>query len=108
MDEVEWEIVRADIAMEKARLEANGDWAKWRESQTRTNLRRAALVAPADWAARAVARSGLDGAQARLALGSEGRPLKPSRKPCGRFARGRSEGTAPARRLPHTRASVDV
>ena len=53
MDEVEWEIVRADIAMEKARLEANGDWAKWRESQTRTNLRRAALVAPADWAARA-------------------------------------------------------
>ena len=34
MDEVEWEIVRADIAMEKARLEANGDWAKWRESQS--------------------------------------------------------------------------
>ncbi len=40
MDEVEWEIVRADIAMEKARLEANGDWAKWRESQAPTNLRR--------------------------------------------------------------------
>ena len=53
MDEVEWEIVRADIAREKARLEANGDWAKWRESQARPNLRRAALAAPADWAARA-------------------------------------------------------
>ena len=45
MDEVEWEIVRADIAMEKARLEANGDWAKWRESQAPTNLRLAALAA---------------------------------------------------------------
>ena len=53
MDEVEWEKVRADIAMEKARLEANGDWAKWRESQARTNLRRAVFAAPAYWAARA-------------------------------------------------------
>src|SRR5271166_6901087 len=34
MDKVEWEIVRADIAMEKARLKANGDWAKWEEFQT--------------------------------------------------------------------------
>jgi hypothetical protein len=53
MDEVEWEIVRADIAMEKARLEVNGDRAKWRESQARTNLRRVPLDTPADWAARA-------------------------------------------------------
>ena len=53
MDEVEWEIVRADIAMEKARLEANGDWAKWRESQAPTNLRLAALAAVADLRARA-------------------------------------------------------
>ena len=53
MDELEWEIIRADIAMEKARLEANGDMAKWRESQARTNLRRAALDTPADWAAQA-------------------------------------------------------
>jgi hypothetical protein len=53
MNEVEWEIVRADIAMEKARLEANGDWAKWRESQAPTNLRRDALAALADWRARA-------------------------------------------------------
>jgi len=53
MDEVEWEIVRADIATEKARLEANGDWAKWREFQAQTNRRLAAFAAPADWTARA-------------------------------------------------------
>ena len=29
LDPVEWEIVRADIAMEKAGLKTNGDWAKW-------------------------------------------------------------------------------
>ena len=52
MDEVEWEIVRADIAMEKARLEANGDWAKWRESQAPANLRLAALAGLADLRAR--------------------------------------------------------
>jgi hypothetical protein len=57
MDEVEWEIVRADIAMEKARLEANGDWAKWRESQAPTNLRLTALGAPADWTGRAAQRA---------------------------------------------------
>ena len=39
LDPVEWEIVRADIAMEKARLKANGDWAKWEEFQTQTNVR---------------------------------------------------------------------
>ena len=27
LDPVEWELVRADIAMEKARLKANGDWS---------------------------------------------------------------------------------
>jgi len=37
MDEVEWEIVRADIAAEKARLKANGDWAKWEKFQAQTN-----------------------------------------------------------------------
>jgi hypothetical protein len=37
LDPVEWELVRADIAMEKARLKANGDWSKWEEFQTRTN-----------------------------------------------------------------------
>jgi hypothetical protein len=39
LDPVEWELVRADIAMEKARLKANGDWYKWEEFQTRTNAR---------------------------------------------------------------------
>jgi len=34
LDPVEWELVRADIAMEKARLKANGDWSKWEEFQT--------------------------------------------------------------------------
>jgi hypothetical protein len=33
LDPVEWELVRADIAMEKARLKANGDWSKWEEFQ---------------------------------------------------------------------------
>ena len=39
LDPVEWEIVRADIAMEKARLKANGGWAKWEEFQSQTNIR---------------------------------------------------------------------
>ena len=39
LDPVEWEIVRADIAMEKARLKANGDWAKWEEFQSQTTIR---------------------------------------------------------------------
>ena len=53
LDPVEWELVRADIAMEKARLKANGDWSKWEEFQTQTNARLAAYAAPADWMARA-------------------------------------------------------
>ena len=48
LDPVEWELVRADIAMEKARLKANGDWAKWEEFQTETN---AMLAAYSDWRA---------------------------------------------------------
>ncbi len=44
LDPVEWELVRADIAMEKARLKANGDWAKWEEFQAKTNSRFAAHV----------------------------------------------------------------
>jgi hypothetical protein len=39
LDPVEWELVRADIAMEKARLKANGDWAKWEKFQAQTNAR---------------------------------------------------------------------
>jgi hypothetical protein len=33
MDEVEWELVRADIAALKAEHEANGDMTKWRKDQ---------------------------------------------------------------------------
>jgi hypothetical protein len=51
-DPVEWELVRADIAMEKARLKANGDWSKWEEFQRQTNARLAASSAPLDWRAR--------------------------------------------------------
>jgi hypothetical protein len=46
MDEVEWEIVRADIAAEKARLKANGDWAKWEKFQAQTNRMHTAYAAP--------------------------------------------------------------
>jgi hypothetical protein len=52
LDPVEWELVRADIAMEKARLKANGDWSKWEELQTQTNARLAAYSAPLFWRAR--------------------------------------------------------
>ena len=41
LDPVEWEFVRADIAMEKARLKANGDWSKWEEFQAQSNAMRA-------------------------------------------------------------------
>ena len=43
LDAVEWELVRADIAMEKARLKANGDWSKWEEFQRESNAMRARL-----------------------------------------------------------------
>lgn len=57
LDPVEWELVRADIAMEKARLKANGDWSKWEEFQAQSNAIRAGYAAPADWAARARSRA---------------------------------------------------
>ena len=47
LDPVEWELVRADIAMEKARLKANGDWSKWEEFQTQTNARHLPLIGSA-------------------------------------------------------------
>jgi len=52
LDPVEWELVRADIAMEKARLKANGDWSKWEEFQAQSNAIRAGYAAPAGWTAR--------------------------------------------------------
>ena len=45
LDPVEWEIVLADIAMEKARLKANGDWARWEEFQKQTNIMRSVWIA---------------------------------------------------------------
>ena len=56
LDPVEWELVRADIAMEKARLRANGDWAKWEAFQAQTNSRFAAHTASAERMARAARR----------------------------------------------------
>jgi len=53
LDPVEWEIVRADIAMEKARLKANGDWAKWEEFQRQANNTLAAYTASSGWLAQA-------------------------------------------------------
>jgi hypothetical protein len=52
LDAVEWELVRADIAVEKARLKANVDWAKWEEFQAQTDARLATYNAPLDWRAR--------------------------------------------------------
>jgi hypothetical protein len=57
LDPVEWELVRADIAMEKARLKANGEWSKWEEFQRQTNAKLATYAAPAGWMAPA-ARAG--------------------------------------------------
>ncbi len=51
MDKVDWEIVRADIAMEKARLKANGDWAKWEAFQAQTRWMHDTYAAP--WFGRA-------------------------------------------------------
>ena len=56
LDAVEWELVRADIAMEKARLKANGDWAKWEKFQAQTNARFSAYAASAETMARAARR----------------------------------------------------
>ena len=57
LDPVEWELVRADIAMEKARLRANGDWAKWEAFQSQTDARFASHAASAERMGRA-ARTG--------------------------------------------------
>ncbi len=57
LDPVEWELVRADIALEKARLKANGDWSKWEAFQAQTNARFGAYAASRERMARA-ARQG--------------------------------------------------
>ncbi len=56
LDPVEWELVRADIAMEKARLRANGDWSEWEAHQAQTNARIAAHAASIEKLRRAAER----------------------------------------------------
>jgi hypothetical protein len=68
LDPVEWELVRAAIAMEKGRLKANGDWSKWEEFQTQTNARLATYAASADWMARAAGAGPSMTEEARIAL----------------------------------------
>lgn len=90
LDPVEWELVRADIAMEKARLKANGDWAKWEEFQAQSNATRAGRAWPAGWLARAARGRSLATEEERLALwwavrtpelsGLTGPPRKPRRR----------------------------
>ena len=90
LDPVEWELVRADIAMEKARLKANGDWSKWEEFQTQTNARLAAYSAPADWMRAAMTRPPMT-EEERVALwwavrtpelpGMMAAPRRPRRRP---------------------------
>jgi hypothetical protein len=68
LDPVEWELVRADIAMEKGRLKANGDWSKWEQFQAQTNARFAAHAASAERMARAARRGHSVTEEERIAL----------------------------------------
>ena len=68
LDPVEWELVRADIAMEKARLKANGDWSKWERFQAQTNARFEARAASAERMARAAQRGRAETEEERVAL----------------------------------------
>jgi hypothetical protein len=68
LDPVEWELVRADIAMEKARLKANGDWSKWEEFQAQTDARFGAHAASAERMARAARRGRPETEEERVAL----------------------------------------
>ena len=47
LDAVEWELVRADITMEKARLKANGDWSQMEKFQAQSNAVLSAYTTPA-------------------------------------------------------------
>ncbi len=68
LDPVEWELVRADIAMEKARLKANGDWSKWEAFQAQTDARFGAHLASAARMARAARRGRSETEEDRIAL----------------------------------------
>lgn len=68
LDPVEWELVRADIAMEKARLKANGDWSKWEAFQAQTNVRYGARAAFAERMSAAARRERPETEEDRIAL----------------------------------------
>jgi hypothetical protein len=68
LDPVQWELVRADIAMEKARLKANGDWSKWEAFQAQTNARFGAFAASSQRMARAARRGRPETEEDRAAL----------------------------------------
>ena len=70
LDPVEWELVRADIAMEKARLKANGDWAKWEEFQNPVERHaRRLLLRPAAGSARSAPSADDRGRSRRIVVG---------------------------------------
>ena len=68
LDPVEWELVRADIAMEKARLKANGDWSKWEAFQAQANAGFGARAAFAERAGRGAGREHPETEEERMAL----------------------------------------
>jgi len=68
LDPVEWELVRADIAAEKARLKANGDWAKWEAFQAQTNARFGGYADASERMAQAARRGRLATEEERIAL----------------------------------------
>ena len=73
LDPVEWELVRADIAMEKARLKANGDWSKWEAFQAQSNATFGARAAFAERMSAAARRERPETEEDRIALW---RPLR--------------------------------
>jgi hypothetical protein len=68
LDPVEWELVRADIAMEKARLKSSGEWSKWEAFQAQTDARFGARLASAARIARAARQGRSETEEDRVAL----------------------------------------
>ncbi len=91
LDAVEWELVRADIAMEKARLRANGDWSKWEEFQRELNAMRAGYVGAFGWRLRPARPGSRMTEEERAVLcrtvrtaEQSGAPTRPPRRPRSR------------------------
>jgi hypothetical protein len=91
LDAVEWELVRADIAMEKARLKANGDWSKWEEFQRESNAMRAGYVGAFGWRPRPARPESRMTEEERAVLWrtvrtaeQSGAPTRPPRRPRSR------------------------